>query len=445
MNTNWNEVKNSLKAAIPLHRFQMWIEPLRVVEGDAGYLTLACPNTFFTRRVQFQYGRLLEETVNQLTGLQLRIQVQEDRLSEEPAPPNSGVQLTLPEMGIRTHSGRMLRRDFTFDQFVVGQSNDFAYSASLSLACRKTAQQNCLYLLSGTGMGKTHLSQAIGHHIMSREPKERVYYMTAEDFSNEMVHAFRHDCMDRFKGKYRDGCDVLLLEDVHYLTGKDRTQVELAMTLDNLLEAGKKIIFSSCFLPGDIPKLDDKLRSRLGYGLVSSIEPPSFQMRVKILKRKARKRGVELSGEVAEYLAGELTDDIRQLESGLIGVTAKSSLLGCKIDLPLAESVVRNIIRRKKAVTIDSIKRIVCKYYGIKAEELTSRSRRQSVVRPRQMAMFLSRRYTDSPLETIGRSFNRYHATVLHSINAIEKGTRENTTIREQVSYFKKRIEAGKI
>lgn len=446
MDKIWNQVKTALKTTIPPHRFQMWIDPLRVIKGTPDALTLNCPNTFFLRRVQAQYGKLLEKTARQLTGLSLLIVAEEgDRATETPAPDVETIQLSLPEVNIRVHSGRMLRKDFTFDQFVVGRNNDFAYSASLALASRRKNPQNCLYLLSNTGMGKTHLSQAVGHHILSSEPRERVYYMTAEDFSNEMVHAFRHDCVDRFKGKYRDGCDVLLLEDIHHLSGKDRTQIELAMTLDSLLEAGKKIIFSSCFLPGDIPKLNDKLRSRLSYGLVSAIDPPGFDMRVKILKMKAKKRGVRLPKGIAEYMAGELTDDIRQLESGLIGINAKSSLLGAKIDLELAESVVKNIVRRKKSVTIDAIKRLVSKYYRVSIEDLVSRSRRQAVVRPRQIAMFLARRYTDSPLETIGRSFNRYHATALHGINTIEKGIKENPAIREQVSYFRKKIEAGRL
>lgn len=446
MHRIWNDVKGTLKSALPPHRFQMWIAPLQVLDGKPDVLTLNCPNPFFSRRVQAQYGKLLKDTVRELTGLSLDIVSREIPRSSKLLPaPIEEIQLSLPDVGIRAHSGRMLRKDFTFDQFVVGRNNDFAYSASLALASLQTPQQSCLYLLSNTGMGKTHLSQAIGHHILSSSPRERVYYMTAEDFSNEMVHSFRHDCMDRFQGKYREGCDVLLLEDVHYLSGKDRTQMELAMTLDSLLEAGKKIIFSSCYLPGDIPKLNDKLRSRLGYGLVSAIEPPGFGVRVKILMMKAKRQGVQLPKTVAEYLAGELNEDIRQLESGLMGVVAKSSLLGVDIDMDLAESVVRNIVRRKKAVTTDAIKRLVAKHYNVSIEDMVSRSRRQAVVRPRQMAMFLSRRYTDSPLEAIGRSFNRYHATVLHSINAIEKGIRENPAVKKQADILKKKIETGKL
>jgi chromosomal replication initiator protein len=343
------------------------------------------------------------------------------------------------------YNGRFLRKDFTFDQFVVGGNNDFAYSASLSLASRKNTQQNSLFLLSKTGMGKSHLSQAIGHYILSEYPSERVYYITAEDFSNEMIHAYRHGSINKFKGKYRNQCDVLLLEDVHYLSGKERTQIELALTLDTLFESGKKIIFSSCYLPKEIPKLQDKLRSRLSCTLISTIEPPKFNTRVRILQKKAKLNGYELPEDVIDYLAGELIEDVRQLESGLIGVTAKSSLLGSPIDLALAESVVKNIVRQRENITIDAIKKLVCKYYGISVNDIVSSSRKRSIVRPRQIAIYLSRRYTDSPLQTIGKSFNRYHATALHSIGAVEREIKEKSPVQKQVEFLCSRLESGKL
>ncbi|MGD8725589.1 MAG: chromosomal replication initiator protein DnaA, partial [Desulfobacterales bacterium] len=317
-------------------------------------------------------------------------------------------------------------------------------SAALSLASRREYQQNALLLLSNTGMGKSHLSQAIGHHVLSEYPDERVYYITAEDFSNEMVQAFRQDSINKFKGKYRNKCDVLLLEDIHYLSGKQRTQVELALTLDSLFEAGKRIIFSSCYLPGDIPKLNDKLRSRLSGSLISKIEPPNFRTRVRILRKKASSNGYQIPDTIIEYLAGELTDDIRQLESGLNGVAAKSSLLGAPIDMNLTESVVKNMVRQRKKITIDAIKKMVCKYFNCSPKDIVSRSRKQHLVRPRQMAIYLSRRYTDAPLQAIGKAFNRYHATALHSIHCIEKGLKESSVIQKQVEFFNRKLESGK-
>ena len=444
MEAVWNKVKSALQKQIANHSFRMWIEPLELKQGKEDTWEVACPNFFSKKRVQDQYGSIIESELQRALGAvsQLTFSVSNNNGTPKPTHPQKQ-QLPLPNDCAHPISGRHLRRDFTFDHFVVGGNNDFAYSASLSLASRKNSQQNALYLLSRIGMGKSHLSQAIGHHVLSEYPNERVYYVTAEDFSNEMVYAFRHDAIDKFKDKYRSQCDVLLLEDVHYLGGKERTQIELALTLDALFEAGKRIIFSSCYLPADIPKLNDKLRSRLACGLISTIDPPNYRTRVRILLKKALINGYKIPENVIQCLAGELTEDVRQLESGLNGVAAKSSLLGVPIDVGLAESVIKNIARQRKNITIHHIKKLACKYYNVTISDLMSRSRKQNLVRPRQIAIYLSRRYTDSPLQTIGKAFNRYHATALHAIKCIEQGLKENGPIKKQVEFFCQKLESG--
>jgi len=445
MQSTWQEVKKILKAQIPEHSFRMWIEPLELKSSSGAQFVLSAPNFFSRKRVLDQYGTSIETSLKKLVGKRIRLMVDiANGARRKRTITRDCIQLKIPKMQVRPHSGRILRREFTFDQFVVGSNNDFAYSASLSLASKKIGQQSSLLLLSGTGMGKSHLAQAIGHYILAEHPTDQVYYITAEDFTNEMVDAFRHDSINTFKNKYRTGCDVLLLEDIHYLSGKARTQVELALTLDSLLEAGKKIIFSSCNLPADIPKLNDKLRSRLSSSLISEIDPPDFGTRVRILRKKAHIHGENVPDDVIQYLAGELTDDVRQLESGLVGVTAKSSLLGMPIDLDLAGSVVKNIVRVKKSITIGVIKKLVCREYKISVADVTSKSRRQCYVRPRQVAIYLSRKFTDSPLQTIGRSFNRYHATALHSIKAVERELKLKGAMCRQVGYLCKKLEAGK-
>ncbi len=446
MEAVWKKVKSAIRDRIPKHSFQMWIEPLELEKAEDDNWILACPNFFSKKRVQDLYAELIIAELNKATRdlCKLSFVIGGNRKPAACTERSVIHQLPLSSDFVRPHSGRFLRRDFTFDHFVVGASNDFAYSASLSLASRKDHQPNALFLLSNTGLGKSHLSQAIGHHVLSEYPEERVYYITAEDFSNEMVQAFQQDTIGKFKGKYRNKCDVLLLEDVHYLSGKERTQVELALTLDSLFEAHKRIIFSSCYLPSDIPKLNDKLRSRLSCSLISNIEPPNFRTRVRILRKKAQINGYEISDEVINYLASELTEDIRQLESGLNGVVAKSSLLGAPIDLSLAASVVKNMVRQRAKITIDVIKKLVCKYYNCSPKEIVSRSRKQSHVRPRQIAIYLSRRYTDAPLQSIGKAFNRYHATALHSINSIERGLKQNGSIQKQVEFFHQKLESGR-
>lgn len=445
MDAVWKEVKTAIKHRIPGHSFRMWIEPLNLKRGEADTWVLACPNFFSKKRIQEHYGDLIATELRNALGASCNLAFavagkkngSKPRISRDP-------QLPLPTESVRPHSGRFLKKDFTFDHFVVSGNNDFAYSASLALASRRDSQQNALFLLSKTGMGKSHLSQAVGHHVLREYPGERVYYITAEDFSNEMVQAYRQGAIDQFKGKYRQHCDVLLLEDVHYLSGKERTQIELAMTLDTLFESGKRIIFSSCYPPADIPRLDAKLCSRLSCGLISNIDPPDFRTRVRILQKKAMIHAYKIPENVIHYLAGELTEDVRQLESGLNGVAAKSSLMGMGIDLNLAASVVKNIVRQRKTITVELIKKLVCKYYNVSAEDIVSRSRKQSLVRPRQMAIYLSRRYTDSPLQAIGRSFNRYHATALHSINCIERGLKQNSALQKQVEFFRQKLESGK-
>jgi chromosomal replication initiator protein len=445
METHWKKIKSAIKKRIPSHSYRMWIEPLEMEQADERTWVIFCPNFFSKKRVQDLYGQMIKDEIHRSLGKDGELTFKISRANGGlKCQGDDALQIPLPNDMVRPYNGRFLRKDFTFEHFVVGTNNDFAYSASLSLASRKECQQNALFLLSDTGLGKSHLAQAIGHHVLSIFPDDRVYYITAEDFSNEMIQAYRHDAIDKFKGKYRNQCDVLLLEDVHYLSGKERTQIELAHILDTLFESGKRIIFSSCYLPADIPKLNDKLRSRLGCGLISTIDPPDFRTRVRILRKKTELNAYHIPEIVIQYLAEELADDVRQLESGLNGVAAKSSLLGMPIDLGLAESVVKNIIRQRKRITIDVIKKLVCQYYNVSFEDLMSRSRRQNVVRPRQMGIYLSRRYTDTPLQAIGKSFNRYHATALHSINCIERGLREDGSIQKQVEFFRQKLESGK-
>ena len=444
----WEQVKLSIKKQIPGHSYRMWIEPVDFIECKENRIVLSCTNTFSKKRILDHYGSIIKTEIKRTSGkaYNLGLEVFRKTCKKESSgfKKDNNIQIPLPGVNLRPYNGRLLRRDFTFDQFVVGNNNDFAYLAALDLASKKNSQQNSLFLLSKIGMGKSHLSQAIGHHIISQYPTEHVSYITAEDFTNEMVNAFRNGSIDEFKKKYRNECDVLLLEDVHSLSGKERTQIELALILDYLFEADKKIIFSSCYLPSDIPKLNEKLISRFSYGLISNIGPPGFRTRVRILQKKSKNNGHNLPEEVIEYLASELTADVRQLESGLIGVTAKSSILGVPIDLDLAESVTRNIVRQRKNITIDVIKKLVCKHFNIAIKDIISSSRKQNFVRPRQIAIYLSRRYTDSPLQTIGKSFNRYHATALHSIGVVERGLKEKGTLQRQVEIFNKKLESNK-
>jgi chromosomal replication initiator protein len=440
----WTRLKSELKTLVPTHLFNMWIDPLEFNSLNDGVLNLICINGFCKHRVESQYGKLIETQLQKVlngTGkLVVTVGDRKNRILKTEL--DLDPQLPLPVKNIGPSGGWMLRRDFTFDSFVVGRNNDLAYSAALYMASNRSANSNPLFLLSKSGLGKSHLSQAVGHHILSKFPGERVYYITSEDFTNEMVWAYKNKSINQFKEKYRKTCDVLLLEDVHFLTGKERTQTELALILDYLVNSDKKVIMSSCFTPSEIPGLNDQLRSRLSCGLISKINPPDFQTRVRILHKKLN--GEKIPMEVIDYLAGELCEDVRQLESGLKGVMIRASLMGRRIDMPLAKDVVEDLSVKRSRITVETIKKLVCREYNVTETEIVSKSRKRRIVRPRQVAIYLSRRYTDASLQAIGKSFKRYHATALHSIGAIERELKINPAMKEEVGTLCRKLEAGK-
>ncbi len=443
----WNTAKEKIRGKVPDHSFRLWIEPLEIISQQEKEVSLACPSSFFKKWVGRHYLNLIEREVETASGSPFRISLKLCDKNQQNGKAGKPIeeQLFLPHITERQHILSPLHNDFTFDQFVVGMGNNFAYNAALSLASADNSRYDPVYLLSKTGMGKSHLSQAVGNHILKEDSAVRVCYVTAEEFTNAMVHALRNDKIEEFKEKYRRQCDVLLLEDVQFLTGKAKTQDELAYTLDALLEAKKKLIFTGTYLPGDIPKMDEKLTSLLSAGVISNIETPDHNTRVAILKKKASAKAIDIPEDVINYLAGQLSQNVRQLESGLIGVAAKASLLNLPIDTKLAESVVKNIVLHSREVTTRHIQKLVCKYYKLTMEELVSKSRKRIIVQPRQIGMYLARRYTDQSLQSIGRCFNRYHATTLYAIGVVEKRVRENGPVQKQVEFLSDKVESGNI
>jgi len=441
----WIQAKARINEKVPGHNYTLWIEPLEFITRKDREIVLGCPTTFFEKWVTRHYLGLIQAEMEKACGCPCKIQLQvsRSRCSDKPGNDTLQEQLFLPNLEDRHRMMSRFHTDYTFDQFVVGTCNSFAYNATLSLACADKGSHNPVYLLSKTGMGKSHLSQAVGNHILREKKTLRICYLTAEEFTNAMIRALRHDRIEEFKDKYRRQCDVLLLEDIQFLSGKRKTQDELAFTLDALLDAQKKLIFTGTDLPSEIPKMDEKLSSRLSSGIISGIETPDFVTRVGILTRKASSKKIPIPDDVIYYLADELSENVRQLESGLIGVAAKASLLNLPIDTDLASSVVKNIVRRTRKINVDWIQKLVCKYYKITKEELLSRSRKRAIVQPRQVAMFLARRYTSESLQSIGRSFNRYHATTLHAIGAVERHMRENGPLQKQVEFLSTKMESG--
>lgn len=447
---------------MPDHSYRMWIDPVQLIEHKNECVYLSSPNAYFVKRLKDNYMPLIRDGFDRLGLNNLKIKFKID--SKSKSRKRTGIpsarkktsstakyndkrprQRKLPGLNTAFNHGRMLKKGYTFDDFVVGDSSSFAYSASLSLAQGSRNGSNILYLLAKTGLGKSHLSQAAGHHILTNSLAKRVYYVTAEDFTNEMIYSLKNHKIHKFKEKYRTKCDVLILEDIHFLTGKEATQKELALTLDYLLDADKKIIFSGCELPDAIPKINAQLRSRLSMGLITEIGAPDFQTRVRILKKKSSAYNFQVPPSVIEYIAQELSDDVRQLESGLTGVAAKGSLMGYDIDLPLAKSVICKMTTARKRATIETIQDLICREFSISKKDIVSSSRKKRIVKPRQVGMFLSRKYTDQPIKLIGKSYNKYHATAIYAINAIEKEIRQKGALFEQINYLSKKIESGKL
>lgn len=447
MEAAWNQVKEVLKGVMDEKSYTFWVKPLKLLDSDEHTIRLGCPNRFFRNWIKENYSSLLHSQFSRL-GLKghkitFKVLPHRDLLDFKPHGDNgNGRQLLLPNMPAKARAGdRYLNERFTFDKFVVGECNEFAYSVSKALANDASCPYSSLLLLAQTGLGKSHLAQAIGNSILKKKPTVRVHYITAEDFTNEMIFALKNNLIDQFKTKYRKACDVLLLEELHFLSGKEKTQIELGYTLDSLFTDSKKVIFTSSLPLEEIPNMKKMLTSRLSSGVLTSIEKPGFQTRLDILKQKAVERNISLPDEVACYLAENVTQDVRQLEGALVSLEAISFFLKREINLDLARNTLKQILPRKPLATIKEIQGIVCKYFKVELEALKSKSRKKLISYPRSTAIYLCREYTDSSLERIGRSFNRNHSTVLYDCEKIRKNIKFDDSVRKEVEFLCRKIE----
>ncbi len=436
MENLWNSLKERLRSKLAESTYKVWICPLTYsgVEGDT--ILLGCPNQFFASWVQEHYLPLIKEHL-----------VQGDKTWKIKLCPVEKVrdaakgQLHLPRFAPNELPRPRFCDRYTFDEFVVGSSNQYAYSACLSTANGDPNHSKVIYLHAGSGLGKSHLTQAAGRLILDRRPQARLCYVTANEFTHQVVRAVRNNEIDDFKKRYSRTCDALLLEEVQSVSGRDRTQTELALALDVLMDQGKTVILTGNRLPREIPKVNDILRSRLGSGLITTINPPDFDTRKRILRRKAKAQGVLLDESIVEFLASRLTGDIRQIEGAVIGLIAKSSLLKRPLDMDLAREVVLDLVGEPPEVTVALIKDMICRHFKLTEQEIISKSRKRAITWPRQIAMYLARRFTDSSLEAIGREFNRDHATVTHSIKRIRKELNTPGKSRHQIEFFMDQVE----
>lgn len=439
MDKLWNSIKTHLKEKIPENQYRIWIDPLNLISSDDQGLVLGCPNLFFLNWVKEKYYALIVQIVRELEPVSSRVGLQVSTARSTEALVTPSQQFILP--GFDRKGGFRLNGGFTFDQFVTGPSNQFAYLASQALASERNLHNDALYLFSSSGLGKTHLAQAVGNYIQKHKPRAKVLYLSVEDFTNEMVASIKTNAMGVFKDKYRKNCDFLLLEDINFLSGKETTQAELGYTLDALLNDNKKIIFTSSMAPKDIPRLGSKLKSRLSSALLGPIDPPDFETRRKIVGKKSERLGLNLLPEIKEFLASKPFQDMRQLEGCLIRLSAQAALLNKNLDLSLARAVVNEQIPDKKEITIGVIKDLVGSYFKVSPEEMVSRSRKKLFLQPRYISIYLSKKYTKQNLTSIGQAFNRDAASVIYAVNSMEKNLKKNPEVSKQVQFLSDQIE----
>jgi chromosomal replication initiator protein len=444
----WEELKGRLREKLPDKSFSLWIDPLHSLGEEDNSLVLGCPNKFSLNWITENYISLIQDNLKShgRGDCRLVLKVQAPPPKTSPAGIlNESKQLALIKVpDNKTNGFRRLNQDFTFDRFVVGKCNEFAYSASRALATNGAMPYSSLFILAKTGLGKSHLSQAAAHAILQLNPSLKVYYITAEDFVNEMIFALKGNRIEEFKNKYRRSCDVLLLEEVHFLSGKEKTQLELGYTLDALADERKRIIFTSSLLPRDIPNLNGELSSRLTSGIITTLEKPDYDTRAKIVYKKAAEQAVVLSEEVIDLLAKELTGDIRQIESALRCIKAKSDLLHARIDKDLAGEVLQCHLPARRTVTLEDIKTVVCRYFKVDPLMLESKSRKKIHTFPRNVFVYLCRQLTALTVEQIGRSLNRNHSTVLYASEVIERRIRMDKKVKNQVDFLTHKLTEGK-
>jgi chromosomal replication initiator protein len=444
MSLVWQDVKTHIRENLSENSFSLWIDPLTPLEERDNYLVLGCPNKFSLNWVTENYKDIMESRLKDLgrsaCKVVLKVKAPEKK---NPVPDlfKQSKQLTLPNIPTsRTNSRRRFNRDFTFDRFVVGKCNEFAYSASKALATDSNWKYDSLFLLSNTGLGKSHLSHAVGQAILDHNPNTRAYYITAEDFVNEMIFALKNKRIDEFKDKYRRSCDVLLLEEVHFLSGKEKTQTELGYTLDALINDNKKIIFTSSLLPKDMPSMTKGLSSRLVSGIITTIDKPDYEMRVKIISKKSSEHNIPLSEDIIHLFAKNLTRDVRQIESTIRCLRAKSDLMNARIDMALAKEVINCQVNDQNHISLDGIKKVICHYFKVDPSMIESKSRKKMYAYPRNLFVYLCRNFTDATLEDIGKSINRNHSTIIYSSEIIEKKAKIDNTVKKQISFLTEKI-----
>jgi chromosomal replication initiator protein len=420
----WDEILGRIETKVNRHSFYTWFRPTTFVSDDRSSVTVRVPNALFKDWLTKHYAGVISESTAELKRPNLTVSFVCDTLSDMAVIPLSPDETAALETGpppVTPPGPAGLNPRYTFDTFIVGSSNQFAHAACRAVAEAPSRSYNPLFIYGGVGLGKTHLMHAVGHYVLQHDRNLKLTYISSERFMNEMINAVRYDRVLDFRERYRS-VDVLLVDDIQFLAGKEGTQTEFFHTFNALYDSQKQIVLSSDCPPHEIPALEERLRSRFEWGLTADIQSPDLETKVAILKRKAETEAVPLPDNVAMYIAGKIKSNIRELEGSLIRLIAFASLTGQEITLALTQEVLKNVLDHDvKAVTIEIIQKFVADYYNLKMIDLKSRNNAKSVSMPRQIAMYLCKSLTHASLPEIGRSFGgKHHSTVIHSIRKVE-------------------------
>jgi chromosomal replication initiator protein len=417
----WDRVLARIEAKVNRHSFYTWFKPTSFVADEGTAIRVRVPNSLFRDWLTKHYSTVLAEALDEVErrGSQV-VFVTEDNAGAIVQPVQAEAVAAPVAEEDQSALGNLGPR-YSFDTFIVGPSNQFAHAACRAVAEAPSRSYNPLFIYGGVGLGKTHLMHAIGHYVLNHLKSLKLTYISSERFMNEMINAVRYDRVLDFRERYRS-VDVLLVDDIQFLAGKEGTQTEFFHTFNSLYDSQKQIVISSDCPPHEIPSLEERLRSRFEWGLIADIQPPDLETKVAILKKKAETEGIPLPDNVAIYIAGKIKSNIRELEGSLIRLIAYASLTGREISLALAQDVLRNVLQHDdRAITIEIIQKHVSDYYQLKLGELKSRNNSKSVAMPRQIAMYLCKTLTNASLPEIGKSFGgKHHSTVIHSIRKIE-------------------------
>jgi chromosomal replication initiator protein len=442
----WIQVLQSLRDRVQQPSFGTWFQPTRAVDLDGNTLVVQVPHKLAKEQLESNYLWLIRECLADIAGNALDVRF----VVMDPAIRDKTLAATQETMSVGSVGSQaavhkpavVLNPKYTFDSFVVGNSNRFAHAAALAVAESPGNAYNPLFIYGGVGLGKTHLMQAIGHYILARNSSARVVYVSCEAFLNEMIAALSRKDMGVFKSKYRD-VDALMIDDIQFIAGKDQTQEEFFHTFNSLYEAGRQIVITSDRPPKDIATLEDRLRSRFEWGLTADIQPPDLETRIAILKRKADDESLVVPNDVVVFIANQIQSNIRVLEGALIRVIAYSSLIDSEISIDIAKQVLKDIIPMDKPhqLSIEYVQQIVAEYFSIRIDDLKSKSRARSVAYPRQIAMYVCRELTESPLARIGEEFGgRDHTTVIHACEKIAKESRQDSALAKAIKEIMDRL-----